>query len=222
MAGWCMIPPMSTAIRPATEADASFIAWVQQEAARSHLPYGFWDLAFIGPDEWRLALIEKIVRAQARSFCHWSNFLIAEVDGAPAAGLSGYENPSVTAGELLFAAMAEAFGAVGWTELQAGAMQERIVPFLTCIPEAAEEDWVVEWVATRPEHRGKGLVKSLLQAILARGAERGHAQSQIAVLIGNTAAQRAYESAGFRVVDEKTSPSFEATFGTPGIRRMLR
>ena len=213
---------MSTAIRAATEADAPFVAWVQQEAARSHLPYGFWDLAFIGPDSWRLALIEKIVRAEARSFCHWSNFLIAEVDGAPAAGLSGYDRPAVTAGELLFAAMEEAFRAVGWTELQAGAMQERIVPFLTCIPETAEEDWVVEWVATRPEHRGKGLVKSLLQAILARGAERGHAQTQIAVLIGNTAAQRAYESAGFRVVDEKTSTAFEATFGTPGIRRMLR
>jgi ribosomal protein S18 acetylase RimI-like enzyme len=217
-----MIPPMSTTIRPATEADASFIAWVQQEAARSHLPYGFWDLAFIGPDSWRLALIEKIVRAEARSFCHWSSFLIAEVDGVPAAGLSGYDKPSVTAGELLFAAMEEAFRAVGWTELQAGAMQERIVPFLTCIPETAEDDWVIEWVATRPEHRGKGLVKQLLQAILARGAERGHAQTQIAVLIGNTAAQRAYESAGFRVVDDKTSTSFEATFGTPGIRRMLR
>ena len=26
----------------------------------------------------------------------------------------------------------------------------------------------------------------------------------------------------FRVVDEKTSPAFEATFGTTGIRRMLR
>jgi ribosomal protein S18 acetylase RimI-like enzyme len=213
---------MSTTIRPATEDDAPFIAWVQQEASRSHLPYGFWDLAFFGPDEWRLPLLERIVRAQARSFCHWSGFLVAEVDGKPAAGLSGYENPSVTAGELLFAAMDEAFRGVGWTEAQAGAMQERIVPFLTCIPEAADDDWVVEWVATRPEHRGKGLVKALLGEVLARGAERGHAQSQIAVLIGNTAAQRAYESAGFRVVDEKTSPSFEATFGTPGIRRMLR
>ena len=96
------------------------------------------------------------------------------------------------------------------------------MPFLTCIPEAAEEDWVIEWVATRPAHRGKGLVKALLQEILARGAERGHARSQIGVVIGNTAAQRAYESAGFRVVDEKTSPAFEGTFGTPGIRRMLR
>jgi len=217
-----MIRAMSTNIRPAGEDDAAFIAWVQQEAARSHLPYGFWDLAFFGPDEWRLPLIERIVRAQARSFCHWSGFLIAEVDGKPAAALSGYENPAVTAGVLLFAAMEEAFVHVGWTQQQSGAMQERIMPFLSCVPEASEDDWVVEWVATRPEQRGKGLVKALLREIVARGAELGHRQSQIAVLIGNTAAQRAYESAGFRTVDEKTSPSFEATFGAPGVRRMLR
>lgn len=68
-----MIPPMGTIIRPATGADTPFVAWVQQEAARSHLPYGFWNLAFLGPDEWRLSLIERIVRAKARSFCHWSN-----------------------------------------------------------------------------------------------------------------------------------------------------
>ena len=217
-----MIPRMSTTIRPATESDAPLVAWVQQEAARSHLPYGFWDLVFLGSDEWRLSQIEKIVRADARSFCHWSKFLIAEVDGEPAAGLSGYENPSVTAGELLFAAMSEAFRAIGWTDLQAGALQERILPFLTCVPEAAEEDWILEWVATKPAFRGKGIMKQLLEAILARGTERGHAQSQIAVLIGNTAAQRAYEGVGFRVVDEKTSTPFEATFGIPGIRRMLR
>jgi len=217
-----MIGRMSTQIRPATADDVPFLAWVQQEAARSHLPYGFWDLAFIGPDEWRLPLIERIARAKAESFCHWSKFLVAEVDGEPAAALSGYDKTSLTAATLLFEAMQEAFAGVGWTELQAGAMQERIVPFLTCIPETAEDDWVVEWVATRPGHRGKGLVKTLLQEILARGTATGHAQAQIAVLIGNTAAQRAYESAGFRVVDEKTSPSFEATFGSPGIRRMLR
>jgi len=218
----CIIARMSPKIRAATVDDAPFIAWVQQEAARSHLPYGFWDLAFIGPDEWRLPLIERLVRAQAQSFCHWTRFLIAEVGGEPAAALSGYDKPSVTAATLLFEAMQEAFAAIGWTELQAGAMNERILPFLTCIPEAEEEDWVIEWVATKPAHRGKGLVKQLLQEILKLGAERGHARSQIAVLIGNSAAQRAYESAGFRVVDEKTSPQFEATFGIPGIRRMLR
>jgi ribosomal protein S18 acetylase RimI-like enzyme len=213
---------MHTRIRSATEDDAGFLAWVQQEAARSHLPYGFWDLAFLGSDEWRLGLIERIVRAPARSFCHWSGFLVAEVDGQPAAALTGFDRPAESQGTLFVEAMREAFAAAGWRDPQGGAMQERIAPFMSCVPEVPEDRWIVEWVATRPEHRGKGLVKELLQAILARGAERGHARFQVGVLIGNSAAQRAYEGAGFRVVDERTSPAFEATFGVPGIRRMHR
>jgi ribosomal protein S18 acetylase RimI-like enzyme len=213
---------MDARIRPATESDAPFLAWVQQAAARSHLPFGFWDLAIPGPDEFRLGVIERICRAQARSFCHWSGFLVAEVNGQAAAGLAGYERPSVAVDALLPEAMREAFGTIGWTDKQAGAMGERIVPFLSCIPETPEDLWVIEWVATRPEHRGKGLIKRLLQEILARGAARGHARTQIGVLIGNTPAQRAYEGVGFRVVDEKRSDAFEATFACPGIRRMLR
>jgi GNAT superfamily N-acetyltransferase len=209
-------------IRPAREGDAGFVAWVQQEAARSHLPRGFYDLAFPGPEIDRLRIVDRIARSRARSFCHWSGFLVAEVDGQPAAGLSGYENPSLAAGPALEEAMREALEAERWTAAEVAAMQGRIVPFLTCIPETPEDIWVVEWVATRPEHRGKGLIKALLHAILERGRERGHERAQIAVLIGNTPAQRAYEGVGFRVADEKRHPDFEAALGSPGIRRLLR
>jgi translation initiation factor 4G len=209
-------------IRPATADDAPFIAWVQQEASRSHLPFGFWDLAFPGPDEYRLRLVERIGCAEAKSFCHWSNFLVAEVDGEPAAGLSGYANPKAATGDLFIHAMAEALTAEGWNEARMGAMQERIAPFLTCIPTLPEEAWILEWVATRPAYRGKGLTRALLQAIVDVGRKRGHELFQIGVLIGNTPAQRAYEGAGFKVVDEVKHPSFEATFGVPGLRRLLR
>jgi hypothetical protein len=37
---------MDIAVRPAHESDIPFIAWVQQEAARSHLPIGFRDVGF--------------------------------------------------------------------------------------------------------------------------------------------------------------------------------
>jgi translation initiation factor 4G len=213
---------MKFTIRPATVNDATFIAWVEQEASRSHLPFGFWDLAFPGPDSYRLRLLERVCRAEARSFCHWSGFLVAEVDGKPAAGLSGYDGPGQATGPLLSQAMMEALGSEGWTAAQMGAMQQRIAPFLSCIPELPEDLWIVEWVATVPQYRGKGLTRALLQAILEVGKKRGHSRAQIGVLIGNTAAQRAYEGAGFKVADEKRHPSFEATFGTPGVRRMLR
>jgi translation initiation factor 4G len=101
-------------------------------------------------------------------------------------------------------------------------MQQRIGPFLTCALEQPDDTWILEWVATRPAQRGRGLTRALLQAILAAGRQRGHTRFQIGVLIGNTAAQRAYEGAGFSVVDEKRDPAFEATFGCPGIRRLQR
>lgn len=211
---------MQPTIRAATEADVPFLAWVLQEAARSHRPFGVWDLAFPGPDEWRLPRLEGLVASREPSFCQRSGFLVAEVGGEPAAALTGYSDHSVAGGSAFLAAMQEVCAGIGWEERHGQALGARIAPFLECAPAAPDDAWVVEFVATRPEHRGRGLVKALLGAILARGRERGHACLQIAVLIGNDVAQRAYESVGFRVVDEKRSPAFEATFGCPGIRRL--
>src|SRR6185295_12055352 len=134
---------MEIQVRPAREADVPFVAWVQQEASRSHLPFGFWDLAFPGPDSYRLRIMERICSSAAKSFCHWSGFLVAEVDGRPAAGLSGYTDPKPATGELLMQAMGEALVAEGWNEARMGAMQQRIAPFLTCLPELPEEAWIV-------------------------------------------------------------------------------
>lgn len=212
---------MPHSIRPATEADAPFLAWVMQEASRSHLPFGFWDLAIPGPDEYRLRFIEGLCRATPRSFCHWSGFLIAEIGGEPAAALAGYDDAPRATGELFNEALIEAFTKEGWGLDRLGALGKRIEPFLTCVPEQPSPAWIVEFVATAPEDRGKGLIRELLQAVLARGRERGHTLFQIGVLIGNTPAQRAYEGAGFVVVEEKRDPSFSATFGGDGIRRML-
>jgi GNAT superfamily N-acetyltransferase len=213
---------MDPIIRAARESDVPFLAWTQQEAARSHLPKGFWDLSFPGADADRLRIIERICKAPARSFCHWSGFLVAEVDGAAAAALSAYINASVAAGPAFFEALGRALDDEKWSAAEREAMGARIAPFLTCIPETTDDSWVIEWVATRPEYRGKGLIRTLLHAILDRGRERGHKLMQIGVLIGNTPAQRAYESVGFKVVDEKRHPDFERALGCPGLRRLLR
>lgn len=209
---------MDFSIRPATADDVPFIAWVQLEASRSHLPFGFWDLAIPGPDEYRLPIVGRIASTQPKSFAHWSRFLVAEVAGEPAAALSAYDDAKAATGEHFFQALVETMSAEGWSPDRLGAMQQRMTPFLTCAPEQPDDTWIVEWVATRPTHRGKGLTKALLHAILDEGKTRGHSQFQIGVLVGNTPAQRAYEGVGFTVSSEKRDPAFEATFGTPGIR----
>jgi ribosomal protein S18 acetylase RimI-like enzyme len=212
---------MDAVIRPARESDASFVAWTQQTAARSHLPRGFWDVVLPGLEPARLELLAALARSEPESFCHWKRFLVAEVDGAPAAALSGYE-PARHGGSVFIDALAGTLRRSRWSNAEAEALYGRTSSFMTCIPETPDDAWVVEWVATLPAQRGRGHVKHLLPAVLEEGRRRGFRRAQIAVLIGNTPAQKAYEGAGFAVVDEKTHPDFEREYGCPGIRRMLR
>jgi translation initiation factor 4G len=213
---------MAIRIRPATVADSPFVAWVMLAASRSHLPLGAWDFFVDGPAARVLAFLERMATQAEASFCRWERFLIAEVDGTPAAGLSGYtaRDPGVLDPNPAIAAAAR--GALGWSDHEIQAASMRLASFLTCVTEPSLDAWAVEWVATRPEFRRRGLVHELLMAVIERGREQGFTRSQILVLLENTPAQCAYERAGYRVVDEKRHPDFARLMGCPGIARMTR
>jgi ribosomal protein S18 acetylase RimI-like enzyme len=213
---------MATRIRPATAADVPFVAWVMLAASRSHLPFGAWDHYVDGNEARVLSLLERMAAQDEPSFCRWERFLVAEVDGTPAAALSGYttRDPGLRDPGPALAAASRA--ALGWDERAMRAGGDRLATFLTCVSEPAPETWAVEWVATRPEYRRRGLVHDLLPAIMQRGRDLGFRESQIMVLLGNTPAQRAYERAGYRVVEEKRDPEFQRVMGCPGIACMTR
>jgi translation initiation factor 4G len=213
---------MATSIRPARAADAKFVAWVMLAASRSHLPRGAWDLHVDGPEERVLAFLERMASQPERSFCSWDRFLVAEVDGTPAAGLAGYSTRDAGMLDPLPAVAAASRAALGWNAREIAAASERLVPFLTCVIEPPPDTWAVEWVATRPEFRRRGLVHELLLAIMDRGRARDLHRSQILVLIGNTPAQCAYERAGYEVVGEKRHPAFARAMGCAGIAQLMR
>lgn len=213
---------MATRIRPATAADAPFVAWVMLAASRSHLARAAWDFYVDGPDARVLGFLERMATQPEPSFCRHERFLVAEVDGVPAAGLSGYtaRDPGMLDPSAAIAAAARA--TLGWSDAELRAAGGRLATFLTCVSEPDPDAWAVEWVATRPEFRRRGLVHELLLAIMERGRTQGFRRSQILVLLGNTPAQCAYERAGYRVVDEKRHPEFARLMGCPGIARMTR
>jgi ribosomal protein S18 acetylase RimI-like enzyme len=101
-------------------------------------------------------------------------------------------------------------------------VNKRAGKILCCIPDDTDGAWVIDSVATVPAHRRKGLVDRLLTAILEKSRRRGFRCAQINLYIGNQSALRAYEKHGFRIVDEKRHPDFEAAIGSPGMVRMLR
>jgi translation initiation factor 4G len=207
------------ATRAATPDDAAFVAWVILAASRSHLPRGAWDLTIDGPDEDCVAFLERMVVREPRTFCHYSRFLIAEVEGRAAAALSGYDPAHVAD---VAEAMEHVLTGLDWTAEDIAAGNRRFAPFLTCVPEQPDGMWIVEWVAARPEFRRRGLVDALLTEVLADGRRHGYERAQIGVLIGNTPAERAYLKAGFRPDVERRHPAFEALMGCPGISQLRR
>ncbi|MDH3686223.1 MAG: GNAT family N-acetyltransferase [Myxococcales bacterium] len=207
--------------RPATPDDAPFLAWVLQEAARSHLARGVWDLAMPGDEDVRLANLAACIGTDPVHFGHWSRFLVAEVDGEPAAALAGYENRAHGESHM-GRALARGLTGRGWTGQQLLEMRDRIAVFETPDYPTPDGVWIVEWVATRPEQRGQGLVRELLEAILEAGRAAGFDRAQIGILIGNEAARHAYERAGFVQIEEHRHPEFERALGSPGLARFQR
>ena len=212
---------MEPKIRPAELNDVPFIAWVELQAARSHLPRGFWDIWLQRLEPECLAFLEHLAQTRIRSWYHYSAFIIAELDGRAVAAMCGYADTKST-GVSTFTAVLEASRTAGWSDAEFHAMTERTKPVLTCISDPAPDAWIIENVATLPEFRRRGLVDRLLKEELEIGRGKGHRIGQISVMIGNTPAQRAYEKAGFKVVDEKRHPDFEKSVGEPGMKRLLR
>ena len=198
-----------------------FLAWVMLTAFRSHLERGMWDFFVGGTDDKCLPFLEALAVTETRHWGHYSNFIVAEVDGRPASALCGYF-AAECGGPALERGVTEASRAIGRTEEDDRAGWQRAGSIAHCNIERADGAWIVENVATLPEFRRKGLVDYLLLEILGRGRSRKAAVAEIGVFIGNDPAQRAYEKAGFAVVGEKRHPDFEAVYKCPGARLLRR
>lgn len=204
-------------IVPAREEHVPFIAWVELAAARSHLERGTWDLYIDGTEAETLRFIETLATTETRHFAHYSNFIVAQVGGEPAAALSGYFDvelglPALTAG------IEEANRTLSRSADENAAGWQRAGSIALVSIEHEPGAWIVEWVATRPEFRRRGLVDRLLSDMLQIGRGKGATTGEIGVFIGNDPAQRAYEKAGFAPVGEARHPEFEAAYGSPGAR----
>lgn len=211
---------MAIRIRRGIRDDAAFLGWVMLAASRGHVPLGVWDV-MIGRDEAGcLDYLKHLAVAEPRSLCHYESYLVAEVDGRPAAALCGFATRDggwIAVGE----ASASVQRDLKITAKDLAEAERRSSPIWSCfMPDAG--DWGVENVATLPEYRRRGLVDALMSRMLDEGRKRGCRCAQITILIGNDPAQKAYEKAGFKVSDERRNSDFETLLGSPGFRRLTR
>ena len=215
-----MLPHMEPVIRRGTAADAAFLAWVMLMASRSHGPRGTWDLVVGGDDDECLEYLRRLSLIPG-TLCHCHSFAVAEIDGQPVSALATCrfaDGGWAAVGH----AMARVQSDLGWSAADVEASRARLAPVLACMPADAGADWWIEFVATLPHYRRRGLVDALMRQAIQRGIDRQCSLAQIQIIIGNNPAQKAYEKAGFTVFDECRSPEFQAIIGSPGFRRLLR
>jgi GNAT superfamily N-acetyltransferase len=212
--------PSSVTIRPARAENARFIARNILSSQRGPLPRGWFDIALGWDEPTCLAFVERIATAQKPSWWHVSHFIVADVEGEPAASLCAL--PAAGTGAAARAAIEEAAAATGLSAAELMAIFRRAAYSTNCWVQGGEGDWLIEHVATLPNHRGHGLVQGLIAHALAAGKAAGFTRASISFVIGNDAAERSYARAGFSFAEEKRDPAFEALTGSPGFRRFAR
>lgn len=207
-------------IRPARRQDADFLAWAILTASRGHLGQGWFDIALQQPEDTCLDFLRRLSITEARSWWHYSRFLVAESDGRPVSALSAF--PAEEGYGLSQAAMNEAAGACGLPVSEQSVIWERGAYMFLCAMAGHDDCWTVESVATLPSYRRRGMTTALLARAAEDGRGRGFKEAQITSFIGNQLARCAYEKAGYRCIDERRHAEFEAIAGTPGLLRFVR
>lgn len=203
---------MGSTIRKANEGDAGFIAWAMLESSRAGKRIGFFDLIFqTDNDDALLEQLAKLTVTQTKSYCHFSNFLVAEIGGESAALLCGYE-PRIATDEI-FAKALEELGVDG-------SYQERIAAYLLCRPDIDRQTWVLDFIEVKPGHNDFEVMKELIQKSLLTARLKGYRKAQTMVEIGSVEIQMVYEKLGFSFVDEKRSEYYKEVFGRAGIMRL--
>jgi GNAT superfamily N-acetyltransferase len=148
-------------------------------------------------------------------FVQYSRFRVAEIDGRIAGGLCTHTEDHDT-----FSLEVNAARHIGlsYPEIVAGFW--RLLPYYRVHIPILENTLVVEFVATFPEFRRRGVITALLEDAIDKARREGYPRLQVTTFIGNVTAQRAYEKVGFRVDKERTGRSCEKLFGSPGQVRL--
>ena len=207
-------------IRSARPDDADFIARTILSSQRGYRSRGWFDVALGWPEAQCLDFIARIATARAVSMWHVSQFWVAEVDGRPGAALCAV--PAAGTGPAAWRAIEEVAAAIGLAASELEAIRQRGAYTRACWVQGGEGDWMIEYVATDPAYRGRGLVQALITHALDTGRAAGFARATISFLIGNEPAERAYAKAGFVLAEEKRDPDFESLIGAPGFRMFVR
>jgi hypothetical protein len=203
---------MGIKVRKATEADTSFIAGAILEYSRAGKKIGIFDLIFqCDSVDTLLEKLRALSVTQTKSYCHFSNFFIAEDNGNVVGALCGYE-PRIATQEVFAKALAE----LNVDE----AYQERIASYLLCMPELDRQTWVLDCIDIKLKSQELTILKELVLKSLLSARLKGYRKAEVIFDIGSVNIKMNLEKLGFHYKDEKKSDYYFEAFGRKGLMRM--
>ena len=209
-------------IRSARLEDARFLAKTILIAGRGHVTKGIWEVILGGTEEENLNFLHHISITQIPHLFHYSCCLMAENDEyIPMGSLGGYD-PKIAGYQALRQAIPEVVRKLSLPLQNTNFSEERASKMLVCLPEEIDGAWVIDSVATLPEHRGKSVAEKLLNQILEIGKDQGYLKAQVNMYIGNEPALSLYGKLGFEIVEETRDEYFEQNMGSPGMLSLAK
>jgi len=200
---------MSIKIRKAIVSDSPFLAQMILQSSRAGKKVGIFDLIFeTNDDAVILNKLEILTQTKAKTHCHFSNFLIAELDEKSVGTLSSYE-PRIATKE----AFIDALNEVGCGEH----ISESLEVLYDCDFGLNKRTLMFDFMEELEGFIDVGILKTLMQKSLLTARLKGYRIGQTLVEIGSLETLLFYKKLGFKVVAEKESELYKEKFGRAGL-----
>jgi len=200
---------MSIEIKQATAKDASFLGQMILQSSRAGKKEGLYDLIFECNDEKTLLeKLEKLTQTEAKSRCHYKNFLIAQVDGKSVGTLCSYEPRISTEGVFI-----EALQEVGCCDT----VEESLKVFNECNFDLNIRTLMFDFMEELEGFIDVGVLKALMQKSLLAARLKGYRIAKTIIEIGSLEAELYYNKLGFKKVDQKECELYKEKFGRIGL-----
>jgi hypothetical protein len=200
---------MSITIRKATSLDASFLAQMILQSSRADKKESIFDLIFETNDnEMILKKLEMLTQTTAKSQCHFSNFLIAEVDGKSVGSLCSYE-PRIATKQTFVDALKE----VGCSSN----VSDTLEVLYSCDFELNNRTLMFDFMEEAEGFVDVGVLKALMQKSLLTARLKGYRIAQSIVEIGSLETILSYKKMGFKEVQSMECELYREKFGRVGL-----
>lgn len=196
-------------VRKAGKGDSKFLALSMLKSSRAAKKIGIFDLIFeVSDNDELLNKLERLLTSDIKTYCHYSNFLIASIAGEDVGTLCNYE-PRIATKELFDKALEE----LGVSE----EYEERASMISHCAFEADKKTWMLDFLVEKDGYSDLVIIKELLKKSLLTASLKGYRIVHTMVEIGSADTMMVYKKLGFKIIDEKRCEVFKENFGRSGV-----